>query len=552
MNDKEKLLERLTGVQSSRKNYYTELKKTVQEMKKKNMQLEIINDVMKNFNIDMSMDDMLKNIYDKLKNFTSIDRICLSLFEKEDLIIENLFPADESNFFRRGKRMDVTHHHLYWQVIANRKYLFWDRYTSDYGQATAFAQEELRCVLLVPLIIKGRVIGVLSIGSIKGVNYEEGDFAFFQQLSDQLAVCIENARLYNEVLQREKEWVETFRAVSELIFVLDTKQTILRVNDAVTDFFQLKNEEMVQNSFLEVFKADGLTLEDNPVAESMVTKKQAYRQFSLRNRICECYSYPVFNEEKELYAFIVYITDVTEKRKIEAQLIHSGKLAAIGEMAAGVAHELNNPLTAILGNAQLLMRKTDQSTKAYQLLTDINDCGKRCKLIIQNLLTFSRQDEYLFQDCSLNHAVEQVLGLIRDQIEKQNIQIETYLNPTLKLVSGHQQQIGQIIINLLLNAKDALEEGQSSPKKIKIATKMRREETREWVMLSVEDNGVGIAEEKIAEIFNPFFTTKEETKGTGLGLSVSIGIAEAHGGSITVESEVGTGSVFTLKLPAID
>lgn len=291
-------------------------------------------------------------------------------------------------------------------------------------------------------------------------------------------------------------------------------------------------------------------MNESPIIENLETKKPVHRQIHIQQRVCEFHSYPVLNEKQNMYAVIIYINDITEKLRIEAQLVQSGKLAAIGEMAAGIAHELNNPLTAILGNAQLLLRSFSKDDRSYKLLSDIYSCGKRCKTIIQNLLTFSRQDEYMFADCSVNDAVEQVLGLIGDQIRKQNIIIQKKLDHSIELIEGNIQQIGQIILNLLINAKDALEDMEIAKKVITIETKSVSENEKRWIILSVKDNGKGIGEQHLQEIFNPFFTTKRPGKGTGLGLSVSLGIAEAHGGTIEVISELGKGSQFILKLPA--
>ncbi|WP_083465524.1 sensor histidine kinase [Thalassobacillus sp. C254] len=261
-------------------------------------------------------------------------------------------------------------------------------------------------------------------------------------------------------------------------------------------------------------------------------------------------TYPVITDDNQLHGILLYIKDVTKRTHIEAQLMQSGKLAAIGEMAAGVAHELNSPLTAILGNAQLLLRQADQEDISYELLTDIRNCGDRCKHIIRNLLTFSRQDEYMFQECSLNQAVEQVLSLVKYQIERQHIQVTVTLASELPAFNGSMQQIEQTIINLLLNAKDVLLEEEKEEKCILIETKAIIKEGEEWVELTVADNGKGIPPQQQTEIFHPFFTTKETDKGTGLGLSVSLGIAKAHGGMLTVTSEEGKGSCFTLLLPA--
>ncbi len=547
IHERQKIINLLTGVQSSKKSYYTELKKMVVELKKKNMQLEIINDVTKSFNIDMSMDEMLKNIFDKLKEIFPLERISLSLYENEKLILTNVYPA-HSLYFPIGFVLSKEHS-LYWKAIESLEKIFYkvQAKKDSYIENKAYEVLGIESVLLIPLISKGKVIGVLSIGSKEVIRYDEADLSFFQQLCDQLAVCIENSRLYNEVLTSKKEWEETFRAVSEMILVVDLQGNILRFNDAAKEFFQFDLQKSVRTNVHQLLSID---TDESPITENLQTEKPVHRQIHIQQRVCELHSYPVFNENQNIYAVIIYINDITEKCRMEAQLVQSGKLAAIGEMAAGIAHELNNPLTAILGNAQLLLRAFSEDDRSYKLLSDIYLCGKRCKTIIQNLLTFSRQDEYMFEDCSVNEAVEQVLGLVGDQIKKQNIMIQKKLDDSIEFIEGNVQQIGQIILNFLINAKDALEDMEIPKKVITIETKSILENEKRWVLLSVKDNGKGISEQHLQEVFNPFFTTKRPGKGTGLGLSVSLGIAEAHGGTIEVMSELGKGSQFILKLPA--
>ncbi|MFS0553366.1 sensor histidine kinase [Brevibacillus sp. 179-C9.3 HS] len=240
--------------------------------------------------------------------------------------------------------------------------------------------------------------------------------------------------------------------------------------------------------------------------------------------------------------------DVNEKIKIEAQLIQSAKMAAIGEMAAGIAHELNSPLTAILGNSQLLMREMTDAPEA-PLMKDIYQCGVRCKKIIQNLLTFSRQEEYLFSTTSIDEVVEDVLGLIGYQLSVSGLTITREMTEPPLLFHGSRHQIEQIVINLLLNARDAVA-GRESPN-IVIRSFLVQEEENSYVGLSVYDNGTGICADHLSQIFLPFYSTKERTKGTGLGLSVSLGIAEAHGGKLFAESVEGEYSRFTMLLPLL-
>ncbi len=245
---------------------------------------------------------------------------------------------------------------------------------------------------------------------------------------------------------------------------------------------------------------------------------------------------------------ILLFKDVSKKVKIEAQLVQSAKMAAIGEMAAGVAHELNSPLTAILGNIQLLLRES-KLDDYQQLMRDIYQCGSRCKKIIQNLLIYSRQEEYQFERLHINDVVEAALGLIGYQLTVSGVHLETVLAEEPLIFGGSRHQIEQIIINLLLNARDAMQE--LAERRVTIETSRRDEPEGPYIALSVTDYGTGIETEHLDQIFQPFFTTKEATKGTGLGLSVSLGIAESHGGKLLVESEAGSYSMFTLLLPIL-
>ncbi|GIN20972.1 MAG TPA: PAS domain S-box protein [Bacillus bacterium] len=546
MSDRLQMIERLVGVSSSKISYYTELKRTIDEMKKKNTQLEIINEVMRSFNIDMSMDDMLKNILEKLQQIFPFKRLSLSIFKSGQLILTNVYPHNEVHD-NVGNPIPKESS-LYWSVAdSGTSYVYLvnadDR--NKHIEIPAFKNLGLRQVLVFPLYGKGRILGILSLGSARQKEYDKEDLAFLQQLSDQLAVCIENVRLYNEVLNSKKEWEQTFLAVADPIMLVDLNGIILRCNGSAYSFFQLDGKNISHMTLDELLYSEQ-TEPDSPFQETRNTKETAYREITLLDEsICEVHTFPIINEKEEMYGVIAYIKDVTEKRHFEARMMQSGKLAAIGEMAAGVAHELNNPLTAILGNTQLLMRKVKETEVSHVLLTDIFKCSKRCQDIIRNLLTFSRQDEYLFQTCSINDAVEQVLSLIGYQIRQSHIHLEVSLDREIPLVDGSIQQLEQIIINLLLNAKDALDEVSKTDKEISIRTESCMGE----VTLSVIDNGTGIDSKEIKEIFHPFYTTKEAVKGTGLGLSVSLGIAEAHGGTIDVKSEPGKGSEFILRLP---
>ncbi|WP_082235455.1 ATP-binding protein [Halobacillus massiliensis] len=553
MNQKQDLIESLTGIRSSKKSYYTELKKTVAQMKKKNTELEIINDMMKNFNVEMPLEEMLENLLNKLNLIFNFTRLGLALIEGGHLFLKHVYPLNLHSL-KIGSEIHENKS-LYWQSIKQQKAIFRTQPPKEklsYVEEETFSHLQLRSQCILPLVSNGKVIGVFSLGSKEIIEYSQADQSFFQQLANQFAVCIQNARLYSEVVQSKKEWEDTFHGVQDLLVVVDTKGFIQRFNTAVSRFLQAADDQIYGQSLQTVFSLTD-TENESLLVKSLFKGSQVNEQILLRdNRIFDVSIFPVYEEETEgNQGAILNMKDVTERVHMESQLMQSAKLAAIGEMAAGVAHELNSPLTAILGNSQLLMRKFNKEEQPYRMLEDIRNCGNRSKRIISNLLTFSRQDDMLFEGCSINAAVEQVISLIGYQIERQNIDLELQLSNDLPQFDGNLQQIEQIVINLLINAKDELEECRNSNKTIKVQTHFQIIDETEWVILKVCDNGRGIPEANQTDVFYPFFTTKAASKGTGLGLSVSLGIAKTHGGSLEIHSEQGEGSCFFLKIPAI-
>lgn len=231
------------------------------------------------------------------------------------------------------------------------------------------------------------------------------------------------------------------------------------------------------------------------------------------------------------------ITDQKEKEQLEKQLLQSDKLATIGQLAAGVAHEINNPLGNISLYTQMLLKNTDdENTK--EKLTIINDETNRAAQIVKGLLDFARQSEPKLTRIDINKEIEKVLGIMTPQLK--DIKVTTELEP-LPRIRADSGQIQQVIMNLLKNSIQSIK--KKGELMIKTATK------NDYVEINISDNGCGIPKEDLNKIFDPFFTTKEMGKGTGLGLSISYGIIKRHNGSIEVKSNIGKGTTLTIKLP---
>ena len=229
----------------------------------------------------------------------------------------------------------------------------------------------------------------------------------------------------------------------------------------------------------------------------------------------------------------------------QAQLVQSEKLSAVGEFVAGVAHELNNPLAAVIGFSELL-KNTDADSKNRRYLDMIYKSAHRCQKIVQSLLSFARRHKPERKPVGVNGLIEAVLEIVHYQLRTSNIEVSLQLDPTLPVVLADDHQIQQVLLNVINNARQAIEDHQPHGA-IKIAT----EATDQNVHIIIHDNGPGISEENLRRIFNPFFTTKEVGKGTGLGLSLCYGIIKEHGGTITPLSRPGGGATFIIELPVL-
>ncbi|MEW6615574.1 MAG: ATP-binding protein [Thermodesulfobacteriota bacterium] len=258
---------------------------------------------------------------------------------------------------------------------------------------------------------------------------------------------------------------------------------------------------------------------------------------------------PLKNEEGKVSSVLCIARDITENKQLERQLINTEKLASMGTLAAGVAHEINNPLGVILGFSDLLLEKTDENSQEYEDLKTIERQGLHCKQVVENLLSFARQGEGDAEYSDLNHSIEDIIKVVKHTLDMNNIELVLDLDKNIPQVKGDPRQLQQVFLNLINNAAAAMN-GRGM---LNIRTSMEKGSRK--AIVQFQDDGVGINEKDIDHIFDPFFTTKPEGEGTGLGLFVSYGIITKYGGTINCLSHTADssgkprGTVFTIKLP---
>ena len=250
---------------------------------------------------------------------------------------------------------------------------------------------------------------------------------------------------------------------------------------------------------------------------------------------------PLADPEGRILGVLGIARDITATKKLEQQMLNSEKLASVGKLAAGVAHEVNNPLAGILNCLYNLRKGTLSPERQAEYLFSMEDGLRRVQKIVRQLLEFSQQHEPELSPTSLNEVIERVLVLTNHAFTAHQIRLDQDLYAALPVLMLDRHMFEQVLMNLILNAVQAIRGGG--------VITIRTKQSGDRCAIEIEDTGCGIPSSVLPRIFDPFFTTKGTGEGTGLGLSVSLGIVERHGGTIQVDSEVGKGSMFTVWLP---
>lgn len=370
-----------------------------------------------------------------------------------------------------------------------------------------------------------------------------------------VATDMTERRLAEKVLNRSEE---RFRTVLEDMdngyFELDSRGYYVFVNDAMCKILGMNRAEIVAKHFVNFIDPADQSFRENSLAIiDEVIKKGVTRSGMFgtivkgdgSRRIIGISSSPMRDASGVVVGVRGITRDITDRRKMEQQLMIASKLASIGELAAGVAHEINNPLTAIMGYAQLLVGDEEVPERIKADLEKIYSQSQRAARIVQNLLTFARSYEPEKNIVDINDLIIKSLELRGYEHNVGNIQVVTDLWETLPGVSADGNQIQQVLLNIIINAEQAITAKKKSGT-IKVVTGLVEERIR----ISISDDGIGIAREILDRLFDPFFTTKDIGEGTGLGLSVCHGIVTNHGGRIYAESVVGEGATFFIELPA--
>ncbi|UCH50515.1 MAG: PAS domain S-box protein [Chloroflexota bacterium] len=412
--------------------------------------------------------------------------------------------------------------------------------------------------LVVPIMRSDRIVAVLGIGN-KPSNYTDRDVEIVSYLADVAWEITERKRAEDALQQSEGRYRTILNEIQEAYYELDLAGNYTFFNDALCRQTGYSREELMGMNYRRyVPEEDWKTTYErfNHVYRTGEPLRWApLKAIAKDGRIIhtEDNVVPLHNESGEIIGFRGVSRDITErklaeeeKKQLEIKAQITSRLASVGEMAAGVAHEINNPLTGVTGYAQLLMDRDDIPADIRSDLVAINEGAQRVAGIVQRLLAFSRQTKPERKLADINELIESTLILRAYHLRVNNIEVVTKLAPALLETVVDPGQIQQVLLNLIVNAETEMKLAQGRGK-LTITT----ERSDSTIKIYVKDDGPGIKPEVIDRIFDPFFTTRETGQGTGLGLSLCYGIITEHNGKIYAESNTGKGATFIVELPVV-
>ncbi len=424
----------------------------------------------------------------------------------------------------------------------------------------------LHNLIATPMIVRGHSVGVLMAAnkqSNKAASetrdpFSEVDQELFTSLASAASRALENASLFKSVRTRQHELQESHNRLQAVIngilnpiYTIDEGYRLVAVNKHKAEAMQTTPESLAGRVCYRVFFNRRSPCDHCRAAEMLA--QRVPQHWSVRwvgddhlAQEWDVHAYPLPGSQVGAPSAVVVWQDRTEERRLENSLLQAGKLAAIGQLAAGVAHEINNPLTAINANSQMLKMVIPRDDDMYEAVDLIARAGTRATNVVRGLLDFARQNQYSFESGDVNRSIRQALRLVSYQLRSADIEVHRQLGSDLPQVRASWEHLKTVWLNLLINARDAVV-ARPGPRNIEIETRLAT--SGDHIQVLFTDNGVGMSPAESAHIFEPFYTTKEPGQGTGLGLATSQRIVQQHGGNIEAVSQPGKGATFIVRLP---
>jgi PAS domain S-box-containing protein len=420
------------------------------------------------------------------------------------------------------------------------------------------AEDQVTAIVTVPLRGTRRALGAIVFEGVRVETSGEIDLLDrADELGRQLSSAIENMQLLEDVMRSRRELENTFDSISHLVAVSDTEGLIVHVNQAFATRVGRKREELLNQPLAEHLGPElGGWLERHKSSTTRTPGESAVTIEVVDPMLKGPFMVTVtdlLNYDRESVGSVIVARDLTPQTRLEAEreelrkrLTQSEKLAALGQFVAGIAHELNNPLQGVLGHLELLRTTGAFPKQLRREVQVIYREADRAAKIVRNLLVFAGSRRLTLRPVSLNVVLQKVLSLRTPAHRAVGIEVVRHYDEKLPRVKSDPLLLHQVFLNMVMNAEHAIA-ATGSTGRIEIGTSVSPSGDR--IVATVRDTGVGIPEDTLSRIFEPFYTTKEVGKGTGLGLAITYGIVQEHGGQIIAANHPEGGAVFTVELP---
>jgi PAS domain S-box-containing protein len=499
------------------------------------------------------MSEMLESVADRLIRTLGIRHVAFFVWDEPDAKFHLELASN-----RRGRQTEHVPYGLDLSFLSpnpGKPYLFFERtrtlldvISHDWPVSVRRSIAELELTYYLPCAARGRTIAYLGVSRTDTGDFlSSEDVELLVTLSGYLGIAVDNALLYRSLArkvdeyERLKEFSENIvESINVGILAADLEDRVESWNSQIEKLTGVLRQDALGRKLNDLFPADLCDLLSPAHGASGIQNIYKYllrpKDATLNIAVA-----PLISKEGEQIGRLIIFDDVTDRAELERRLVQADKLSSIGLLAAGVAHEVNTPLAVISTYAQMLAKQISGDEQKAPLLEKIARQTFRASEIVNSLLNFSRTSPTEFVSIDLNKVVRETLSLLDHQLTQAHVEVKLSLDEELPRVKGNTGKLQQVFLNLILNARDAMETGGQLA--------IRSTAAQGTVRVIVADSGAGIAPENLARIFDPFFTTKAARKGTGLGLSVSYGIVREHGGDIEVQSSVGAGTRFEITIP---
>jgi two-component system NtrC family sensor kinase len=511
---------------------------------------------------DLELDDVQKVMIAGVRQILDCEFGCLVLADGRLGAYERKILGDGPEWIRKEtRRLEGS---LVAECLRNPQPLRWEGPSADTAMAAEAEKilgEKPQSYLCAPLRSGDEPIGMLDMFNKRGGPFTPYDQELISLLATSMADAVYNKRLIQQMkvvnldLKANREELlnsrNTLRALFDnlpaSLYIVDRAYALRAINRSRARRAASRPNLLVGRCCYEALYGRISPCPECLVAETFQQRRGTERSLHTpeaggESKEWEIQTYPIQEEDGQVLQVIVLEEDVTERRHLEANLAQSEKLAAVGQLAAGVAHEINNPLTAVIANAQLMQRSMPPDNELQESVELILIAGSRAAQVVRNLLDFARKEQYRFDRTDINETIRKTLDLVQHEVVSRSIDLKFDPDPNLPRVMASSDHLQGVWLNLMLNSFDAL---SGMPGEIWVSTRVHDRE----VHVVFEDTGKGIPAEVLPRIFEPFFTTKLPGQGTGLGLSVCHQIIKQHNGQILAESTVGRGTRFTVTLP---